>query len=147
MSSHEVRQEAARIPLAEGQWTALLFFEPDVVPITIEIPVPLPPFIDVGLAQQAGLLAGPRGAPLTKAAQRLRLQQVYASAALRITFYASETVCERIRAVQAERQAAAPTDAPATTPVPEAPPAMNGHVLRRLPELPASDAPESPESP
>jgi len=104
-----VRQEATRIPLAEGQWTALLFFEPDVVPITIGVPVPLPPFIDVGLAQQAGLLSGPRGAPLTKAVQKMRLQQVYASAALRITFYASESVCERIRAAQAAAQAAAPT--------------------------------------
>lgn len=109
MSRQEVRQETARIPLAEGQWTALLFFEPDVVPITIGVPVPLPPFIDVGLAQQAGLLAGPRGAPLTKAVQKMRLQQVYASAALRITFYASESVCERIRAAQAAARAAAPT--------------------------------------
>jgi len=104
-----VNQQADRIPLAEGQWTALLFFEPDVVPITIGIPVPLPPWIDVGLAQQAGLLAGPRGTPLTKAVQKMRLQQVYASVALRITFYASESVCERIRAAQAAAQAAALT--------------------------------------
>jgi len=132
-----VNQQADRIPLAEGQWTALLFFEPDVVPITIGIPVPLPPWIDVGLAQQAGLLAGPRGAPLTKAVQKMRLQQVYASAALRITFYAAESVCERIRAAQAkllEQQAA-------TTPAPS----ENGTApaLRLLSAPPASDAPAS----
>lgn len=130
MNRQEVGGQSARIPLAEGQWTALLFFEPDVVPVTIGIAAPLPPWIEVGLQQQAGQLAGPRGAPLTKSVQKLRLRQVYVSAALRITFYASETVCERILAAQAAAQAPTPAEAP------EAPPALrvvhdppsNGHL-------------------
>lgn len=109
MNRGEVGGQSARIPLAEGQWTALLFFEPDVVPVPIGIAAPLPPWIEVGVQQQAGQLAGPNGAPLTKAVQKLRLRQVYVSGALRITFYAAESVCERILGAQAEAAARAAT--------------------------------------
>jgi hypothetical protein len=128
MNRHEVGQQTARIPLAEGQWTALLFFEPGVVPISVGIPTPLPPFIDVGLTQQAGQLAGPRGAPLTKATKTVRLKQVYAASSLRITFYAAEEVCERIRADQAAKAAAvtAAAESPPTLRVVRDP-ESNGH--------------------
>lgn len=104
-NAQHIGASVQRIPLQDGHWTALLFLEPDVLPVVTSFPAPLPPFIEIGLSAQASALSAVNGAPLMKRAESVRLQQVYASSALRLTMYAAPAVVDRIRKAAEERMA------------------------------------------